>query len=40
MPQALAWNIGTIGRLRSSDDSPIESAMHWPIAWSMFERCE
>src|SRR4051794_274028 len=40
MPQALAWNIGTIGSIRSDDDSAIVSAVHAPNECSTFDLCE
>ena len=39
-PHALAWNMGTIGRIRSAELAPIDSAMPAPMACSTVERCE
>ena len=37
-PQALAWNIGTIGSTVSCSESPIPSAMPTAIEWRKVER--
>jgi len=39
-PQALAWNIGTIGRTTSSGPIAKAAALVAVIAWSTLERCE
>jgi hypothetical protein len=40
MPHALAWNIGTIGSIRSDADSAIASARQAPNECSTFDLCE
>ena len=40
VPQALAWNIGTIGSRTSRSTSPATSAMSTAIECSTVERCE
>ncbi len=39
-PHALAWNMGTTTRIRSSEDSASASAMPVAMAWSAIERWE
>src|SRR5581483_4750927 len=40
VPHAFAWNIGTIGIVRSSAPSPLLFAVHTDIECSQHERCE
>ena len=39
-PQALAWNIGTTGRITSRCDRPITSGCRVIRVWRTLERCE
>ncbi len=39
-PQALAWNIGTTGRITSDSRAPSESAVIAPMVWRNVDRCE
>jgi hypothetical protein len=39
-PQALAWNIGTTGRMTSRSLMPSVSAIIAPKVWRTIERCE
>ncbi|MND93539.1 hypothetical protein D3C80_857270 [compost metagenome] len=40
MPQALAWNIGTTGRITSLGVAPMTVACRPSRVWMKFERCE
>src|SRR3954451_6456288 len=40
MPHALAWNCGTITRMRSRSDSPSAAGVHTASEWRYDERCE
>ena len=39
-PQALAWNMGTTGRITSRSLTPSVSDIIAPKVWSTIERCE
>ena len=40
MPQALAWNIGTTGRITSLGEAPSTVDCMPSSVWMKFERCE